>query len=269
MTLLTVCLQQKGVAPPRHPTQAEWDEWQIRSLNEDEGRRNLRDGIDCPLCANKGWIYRLEEGSPVAARCRCMPARETMRRMEESGLGQTVNAFTFENYIAAEGWQKDLKQLAQDFCADDSARWLYIGGQVGSGKTHLCTAVCAHYIRRGSRVRYMLWAERSKALKAAVTDYRAYAEMLDEYKRVEVLYIDDFLKVRQGTEPSDGDLNLAFELINARLLSPDKVTVISSEKTLQEAMAYDEATVSRIWQQCGRYRVDVKKDLGKNYRLRE
>ena len=43
--------------------------------------------------------------------------------------------------------------------------------------------------------------------------------------------------------------------------------MISSEKTILEAMEYDEATFSRIYQQYGKYHIAVARDRGRNYRL--
>ncbi len=270
MTRLDECFEKELLeihSRPR-PKGKEWEEAQVRRLNGDEGGLNRRDGIDCPKCRNKGYVYHSTEEGLLARPCECLRRREIMRRIDASGLGQIIREYTFDRFTVREDWQKAIKQKALDFCEDETARWFYIGGQPGCGKTHLCTAICDRYIRKGFDTRYLLWAEKSKLLKASVNDsYRSYAAVLDEYKRIPVLYIDDFLKVRQGGTPSDGDLNLAFELINARLMSTDRITVISSEKTLEEAMIYDEATISRIFQLCGPYRIDVEWDREKNYRL--
>jgi DNA replication protein DnaC len=85
---------------------------------------------------------------------------------------------------------------------------------------------------------------------------------------VDILYIDDFLKVRNGEEPTNGDLNLAFEIINHRLLDKEKSTIISSEKTLDEIIMYDEALMSRVYQNAGEYNISIKQDRNKNYRLK-
>ena len=63
-------------------------------------------------------------------------------------------------------------------------------------------------------------------------------------------------------------MNLAFEIINHRIIDREKVTIISSEKTLDQLMEYDEATMSRIYQKAGRYKISIAKDKSKNYRLR-
>lgn len=137
-----------------------------------------------------------------------------------------------------------------------------------SGKSHICTAIAAHYIKAGHDVKYMLWNEESKKLKALVND-TSYQDHIDVYKNVDVLYIDDFLKVRNGESPTVADINLAFEIINNRLIQNDKITIISSEKMLDEIMEYDEATMSRIYQKTGTYKLNIGRDKSRNYRLKE
>lgn len=238
-------------------------------FNDSEGNLHETDGYNCSECKNKGFIaYVSDTGHEVQRVCKCQKIRATLRRAQRSGLGNILKDFTFDKYEASEEWQKQIKDKAQAFCGDDSAKWFYVGGQVGSGKSHICTAICGHYIKAGFEVLYMLWAEESKKLKALVNDV-SYQEMLDKYKNVPVLYIDDFLKVKAGETPTAADINLAFEIINHRLLDPEKITVISSEKMLDEVMEYDEATMSRVYQKSGRYKISIGRDRGRNYRLKE
>lgn len=161
-----------------------------------------------------------------------------------------------------------MKTSAQDFCDDDTAKWFYIGGQVGCGKTHLCTAISAHYIKQGKDVKYMLWSEDAKKLKSLVSDAYEYEKGMSVYKNIEVLYIDDFLKTQQGESPTVADINLAFELINRRLLNRDLITIVSSEKTIEDVIGYDEATASRMAEKAGKYKLSIDRDMAKNYRLK-
>jgi DNA replication protein DnaC len=246
-----------------------WKQMQIDMYNNSQGNLNEFDGYNCDICHNKGFIARLDEnGYEVHRYCKCQKVRSTLRRAKRSGLGDILSDFTFDKFKALEQWQIDLKNKAQAFCKDDSAKWFFIGGQVGCGKSHLCTAIAAHYIKAGLDVQYMVWVEDSKPLKALVNDI-GYQEAVSKYKNVDVLYIDDFLKTQQGEQPTKGDINLAFELLNRRLLNPEQITIISSEKTMPDLLGYDEGTMSRIYKLCGPYKTDIAKDIKKNYRLRE
>lgn len=249
-------------------TPEEYERRKIDLYNQSEGNLNEVDGYNCDICHNKGYIARLDEnGYEVYKECQCRKTRATLKRAKRSGLGDIITEYTFNKYKDSEEWQKLLKNTAQAFCSDDMANWFYIGGQVGCGKTHLCTAIAAHYIKAGREVKYMLWSEEAKNLKTIAND-PSYQKEIHLYKTVDVLYIDDFLKTKNGESPTPADINLAFEIINHRLLESDKVTIISSEKTLDELMDYDEATMSRIYQQTGKYKLNIGKDREKNYRLR-
>lgn len=259
---------------PNHHAKSEFSfrEYQlqrIESYNNSVGNLNVTDGYECKICKNKGFIASIDDNDcEVHSFCQCQRIRATLRRARQSGLNDILTAYTFDKFKATEEWQKIIKEKAQRFCKDDFSNWFYIGGQVASGKTHLCTAISAHYIKAGKDVKYMLWSEESKKLKAIVND-SSYTNEISSYKSVNVLYIDDFLKVKNGEAPTSADINLAFEIINHRLLNKDKITIISSEKTLDELLEYDEATMSRISKEAGWYKINIERDRNKNYRLRE
>ena len=240
----------------------------VNDFNNCKGNLNDVDGYNCDICKNKGLIAFVKDGYETTRYCKCSSIRETLARARRSGLGDILKDFTFSKYNDTEEWQKKIKQKAIEFCNDDNARWFYIGGQVGCGKTFICTAIAGQLIKQGKNVKYMLWCEESKRLKSLLTETEEYQNEINKYKNAEVLYIDDFLKVRNGEAPTNGDINLAFEIINNRLLDKSKITIISSEKTLKEIMEYDEATMSRIYEIAGKYRINISKDPNKNYRLR-
>jgi hypothetical protein len=67
--------------------------------------------------------------------------------------------------------------------------------------------------------------------------------------------------------PTRADVNLAFEIINARGAA-NKITIISSECTLTDLIDIDEAVGGRIKQKCGAHCWSIDPDRSKNYRLR-
>jgi ATP-binding cassette subfamily B protein len=88
----------------------------------------------------------------------------------------------------------------------------------------------------------------------------SYEAELKRYKTVSVLHIDDFLK----GSVSEADLRLAFDLLNARYNRPSLRSVISSERSLSEILALDEAIGGRI---CERAAGFLVKAPAENYRL--
>ena len=265
-------IRKMGVMAESSTSEVSQQDYQIMKIdwyNNSSGNLNEIDGYNCDICKNKGFIARLDaNGYEVHSACKCQKTRAALRRARKSGLGDIITEYTFDRYKAEQDWQQHIKNTAKAFCVDDAAKWFFIGGQVGCGKTHICTAIAAYYIKAGHDVQYMLWSEESKKLKSLVND-QSYQEIIKPYKNIDVLYIDDFLKVKSGENPTAADINLAFEIINHRLLEHDKVTIISSEKTLDDLIDYDEATMSRIYQKTGVYKLNIGKDRNKNYRLKE
>ena len=95
----------------------------------------------------------------------------------------------------------------------------------------------------------------------------AYSDKMSCYINADILYIDDFFKVKKGEYIKPADINLAFELIDYRYCNK-LTTIISSEFSLDDIIAADEATGSRIKQMTGSYALNIRADRMKNYRLK-
>lgn len=223
-------------------------------------------GVDCPECKNRGTITEIRDGKYlVSVECRCMAKRRSLRRIERSGLGDLLSRCTLDSFKAGKPWQAEMKRMAKDFIENANGDWFAALGSVGAGKTHLCTAICGELLNAGKEVRYMLWRDESVKIKAAVNDLDAYQKMVEPLKNVDVLYIDDLFKTKDGEEIRAADVNLAFEIINYRYLDRRLITIISSQKTMNEIMGIDAAIGSRIFQRCKNHCVELIGD--KNWRL--
>ena len=120
----------------------------------------------------------------------------------------------------------------------------------------------------------MLWRDDITKIKANITDAQAYAAAMDELKNTEVLYIDDLFKSGKGqdgkpTLPTAADINIAFEILNYRYNNKNLITIISSERRLQEIAEIDEAVGGRIAERvmCAGYGFNIKPDKTKNLRM--
>lgn len=228
---------------------------------------NLK-GIDCPICHNKGIILFLNGIEEVQKECSCMATRRTMRRIEESGLMYSLQTLTLDSFIVEYEWQNSLKQLAQRYIASGEGKWMFMGGQPGCGKTHLCTAVVGELLKSQKSAKYMLWRDEATRIKALVNDEVAYGKAIDVLKTVDVLYIDDFFKGRRGDQPTQADINLAFQIINYRYLNR-QMTIISTEKNTDDLLDIDEAIGSRIIEMSKGFCMNVMNDHDKNFRLQK
>lgn len=235
---------------------------QTDEFNEKSGELK---GYDCSICRNKGVIagYDSETLNQFFTECSCMKIRKTFKRIKESGLENQLRNCTFKSFDISEPFQQKLKSIALDFISDNNAYGIYIGGQTGCGKTHICTAIAGQYIKSGKSVRYMTWRDDSVVLKSYVNS-PDYQDMINGFKKTEVLYIDDLFK---QDEVKDADKKLAFEIIDYRIRNR-LITIISSELYINDLVEIDEAIAGRIIQLCGKYRVIIKRDRKKNYRLK-
>lgn len=260
---LQTVLSNAGVKPGHDMTEEEWQRHMVDRMNSTPGTK--ADGINCPDCLNRGFYYRYSEelGAAVQVPCPCMARRESRRRLDRSGLGPAMRRMTFDTYQTPEEWNKRILAAAKDYAAATSG-WFFAGGQVGSGKTHICTAVLQALSLRFP-VRYMLWRDESARIKAALNEPEGVSRMQD-FKTVPVLYIDDLFK---GAErPTQGDLNLAFELLNYRYSDESLYTIISTEKLLDDLISIDEAIGSRIAERSKGHRVQISRDPTRNWRTK-
>lgn len=233
-------------------------------------------GYDCPDCLNKGNVQIVnDEGRMSIQPCRCMRVREAKRRIEGSGLAGMIDTMTFSRYADTEPWQRQIKETAIRYVKAvkaGSTDWLVMTGQPGSGKTHLCTAVCGELMNYGLPVRYMQWTSDSNRIKGNRFDEEAMGELLYPLKTVEVLYIDDLFKTITDAAarktPSEADVRLAFEILNDRV-TRNKITIISCEMSLTgDLLEIDEATFSRAYEKAKRFICQIGRGAERNYRLR-
>jgi len=238
------------------------EELKAATLNETEGTLT---GCDCDICKNKGYIAVVKDGNIVLRDCDCMPRRRSLLRIERSGLKSTLHECTFETFQTLEKWQEEAKAKAMKYVTYHDGKWFLASGSVGGGKTHLCTAICGQFLEQGYEVRYMLWRDEIVKLKASVVDMGEYERLITPLKTVKVLYIDDFFKTERGVKPTTADINLAFEILNARYVDRKLLTIISTERTPEELLDIDEAVGSRIYERSRGYCVRI---AGGNWRLR-
>lgn len=252
---------------------AEWVREQCESENAKQG---YLPGYDCDKCKNRGYISKVDGLTIITYRCECMKVRETFNRIKQSGFGEATKRCTFESFKTDSKLTKRMKEIADEYIQNikcGKSPWMFVGGQSGAGKTHLCTAVSVYLIESGKTARYMVWPQDAPQIKANINDSEIYSSLVGDLKKTDVLYIDDLFKSGEEkgerVKPSAADVRLAFEIINFRVMQPKAITIISSEFSVDEIIAIDRALGSRIKQMSNGYIMNIPNKEEYNYRLKE
>ena len=218
----------------------------------------------CEKCKDAEQIFYKRDGMMFAKRCECYTQKQNERRLARTPLANKKDEYTFEKYIANEDWQKGILEKAKTYTINPNG-WFYIGGQVGAGKTHICTAITRNIACiKDFGFEYILFNQKMTELKQwKFEDKEKYEDNIYRLQNTDILFIDDLFKI----EPTKADLDILFDIINARYLN-NKIVIISSEKTAGELINVDEAIASRIIEKCGGNVISIGKDIKRNYRLK-
>ena len=226
---------------------------------------------ECEKCRGIGWVPFIdEEGVERYKECECQEVVKAKMRLEASGISEEFQKKGFKNFddrgLAV---LKKAKETATAYCRkfpeimNTRHNSIIFMGQVGSGKTHLSMAICNAIMQNYKiGVRYMPYREEVIRLKQNVNDEEDYDSRIKKFKTAPVLMIDDLLKGKN----TEADVNILFEIINHRYLN-NLPMIISTEKTIDELVNFDEGTMSRVIEMARDHLVEIR-GREYNYRLR-
>lgn len=235
-------------------------------------------GIACSRCGNTGVLIRTDEyGNSTAVPCPdCHAKRVVAMHLKHSG----ISAQDYERYSLARfdpnrskvaGRMKAMAVKYIDEYKPDGPGFAMFG-QSGSGKTHICIAVCQELTKRYRVPHYYFSyvSEMPQLLKAQRSYQQDYDDAMDKWRHCENLYIDDLFKLA-GPVQNDrlldidrNELKIIFDIINTRRLNR-LPTIFSSEFSVDNLLDIDEALGSRIYEMVRPYGLY---SVGGNERLR-
>lgn len=224
---------------------------------------------ECPKCRDTGWIECKDgNGYTFMKHCDCWAVREARRLMKQSGISLEFQNKGFKDFDTRGNPQLVIAKnkavgFLDSFAECEKTRYnsILFCGQVGAGKTHLGIAICNNLMNRNVAVCYMAYRNAVTKIKQVMTDESEYNRVLRPYLQTRVLYIDDLLKGRV----TESDVNILYEIVNYRYMN-NLPMIISTEKSLEGLLEFDEAIGSRVIEMCRGNIVQLRgKEL--NYRL--
>lgn len=235
----------------------------LMSLSDIKSQDYKKD-YKCDKCKDTLYIqFKDDEGRLFSRKCECYNNVINEQRLARTPLANKKDEYTFEKYKADKEWRKNILQSAKAYVKELNG-WFFIGGQVGCGKTHICTAVVRNVAYLNNMgFEYILFNQKMTELKQAkFDDKEKYQDTINRLIEVDILFIDDLFKI----QPTNTDLDILFDIINGRYLN-NKICVISSEKFITDIYNIDNAIGSRIIEKSGCV-LEISYDESKNYRLR-
>lgn len=227
---------------------------------------------ECSKCKNKGKIAYLDDNGRFAVRdCECYRIRANRRKMERLGLLTFLDENnSLDTFVAEENWQQYMKEKAQQYLSNPEDNWLMVGGNVGSGKTKLCAIIFSKLLEHNldQTCEYLRWDSEYRDLTYPTKEEKLEIKArIEDYKNCDILYIDDFIRIKNKDDFKTDVLNLAKSIIDYRYMKGLK-TIISSELFYNEMEEIDEAIASRIYQKCksGEYVIAINRKKERNVR---
>lgn len=221
---------------------------------------------DCSICEDRGYVFKQDEyGYTVAVPCECLGKKQSIEKLNKSGLSDVFKKKTFKTFTATEKYQIEAKKKAIEYCNgfEKTNASIILSGQPGAGKTHLGIAIMLKLLENNIGCVYKEYTSMLINLKQSCMDQVNYIKELEKYINPRVLFLDDFLK----SKPSDADLKYIYKVINNRYLKQMPV-IISTEKSINEIINWDEAVGSRLIEMSQGNIIEFKNNINNNYRLR-
>lgn len=202
----------------------------------------------CPACADA--LQRKQDEERIAAERVKNAADRLANKLGAALIPSRFRDRTFESYIATEPKQVKALTICRDYAENfaehfKAGRCLLLLGNVGTGKTHLATAIANHIMRTTTATAvYRTVGGILQHIKGSYdreSDY-SEADAFAAYTRPSLLIIDEV----GATKPTEFELASLFNIINARYEEQLPTVVISNLPAGELSGALGERCVDRL-----------------------
>lgn len=221
-----------------------------RTCSRCEGKCTLPDRKGKPVVnveeSPRGFKY-LEIRWTCGMTCRYDPLSGEFGRMfRASGLTSSQLNQTFTAYETSSG--KELGAAKQSaILAAKNNTGLILSGKRGTGKTHLAVAIALYAMKHGHQAIFRLVNELLNEIRRAVVENADYYGVIQKFKEVPCLVLDDLGKERT----TDFGLDALYDIVDYRYRHELQTIITTNAKTIEELASwgnseYTTPMVSRV-----------------------
>lgn len=181
---------------------------------------------------------------------------------DEIGIGQRFHKASFNNFTTDFSGQESALKKAKTFVdnfikSDGRCRGLFFIGKPGTGKTHLCTAVCKEilpcaYYHAGCPLKIVNVTEFLNEIKATYNDnaQERESDVLEKYNYALLIFDDlgkEYSRISLGGSWASEKI---YAVINKRY-EKEMATIVTTNLSITELeKKIDPAIVSRLFEMC-------------------
>lgn len=221
---------------------------------------------ECKQCKDTGFILLDNNRAKI---CDCIKRKWYKERFMRAEIDILFENCHFDNYKILNKKSEDVKDMAISFVENvknqSKAKCMIFSGQVGSGKTHLAVAILNELMKNEINCLYTNYKDVVRTLSQNAMDREKYSSYIEKLMDIEVLLIDDLFKCRSMNEITSAQLSYMYEIINTRY-AEKKVSIFTTEKSIDELLMIDEALGSRLFEMANKTFIADMTGI-KNYRL--
>ena len=164
--------------------------------HDPDAGRPYKPNAECPQCKGAGFVHPVTAIGQVlydkCVPCQCYLDSIAAYQRGENQSTPRQQGRTFENFYMQRG-AKQAYQSAKAWVEAKDFTWLLIYGGVGNGKSHLCEAAARALHEKRLQCRMTTTSEVHAQVRKAVSDDVGKDMVLDAYKRVQWLILDESL----------------------------------------------------------------------------
>lgn len=202
----------------------------------------------CPVCAE--ILQREKDAEDQKALMAKIAADRLANKLGAALIPARFRDRTFEGYIATEPKQVKALTICRDYAENfaehcEAGRCLLLLGNVGTGKTHLATAIANHIMRTTTATAvYRTVGGILQHIKGSYDRESEYSEAdaFAAYTKPSLLIIDEV----GATKPTEFELATLFNIINGRYEEQLPTVVISNLPAGELSGALGERCVDRL-----------------------